>query len=97
MAIQHLESGTFNSYTLDTTNYELTNTWRHICIVLENDASGIPLYVDGDLVTTFSKAVDTDDFDDATEMVIGGEFDSTSDSTVGDLIRAYIGEFRIYF
>ena len=65
------------------TDYEFTEKWRHIALVLEDDATSIPLYIDGNLVDAFSKTVNTGDAAAVDEFIIGAELDSAGVPAAG--------------
>jgi len=80
---------------ITTSSKEFTNTWRHVGIVAENGAQA-KLYVDGELQGNFTNAnVNTSQFANCDEMILGGELDSPGGAPTDDF-SGYISEFRIY-
>ena len=78
-----------------TSTLEFTNTWRHVVLVLENGAAG-KIYVDGNLMGTYDTAnVNTSNFANITEILLGGELDAMSGPPTNDFTGKF-SEWRIY-
>ena len=80
---------------LPTATLELTNNWRHMCIVCPNGANA-KLYVDGEYQGDFTTAnINTSAFNDIDECILGGDLDASGGAITNDF-NGRLGEFRFY-
>jgi hypothetical protein len=90
----YINEVTLGTLTVPTT-YEFTNNWRHFVIVAEDGAQA-KLYVDGELIGNYTTAnVETANFGDCDEMLLGGELDGPGGAPTNDF-TGYMSEFRVY-
>ena len=61
-----------------------------------NDATTVPLYIDGTFIDNFSTGtISTSNYSGVDEFILGAELDSAGDPP-NDWFKGYIAEFRVY-